>query len=60
MTLPMAFKRIQDMGLLVDQAILENPPTGWIHIGQALPGRPERKQYMTATIRGDRIVYEDA
>ena len=56
----MAFKRIQDMGLLVDQAILENPPTGWIHIGQALPGRPERKQYMTATIRGDRIVYEDA
>ena len=59
MTQPMAFKRVQDMNLPIDQLILEQPPNGWIHLGIGLPGKTPRGQYMTATRRGNRMVYEN-
>lgn len=61
MTQPMAFKRIQEMQLQpIDQCILEMPPDGWIHTGQALPGKLAREQFMVASRRGDRVIYENA
>jgi hypothetical protein len=55
-----AFARIKEMMLPIDQCILEHPPDGWIHTGQALPGKLSRNQFMVATRRGDRVVYENA
>lgn len=51
MTLPMAFKKVHDMDLSIDQLILEHDE--WIHCGIALPGQEPRKQYMIATRRTD-------
>jgi hypothetical protein len=60
MTMPMAFKRVQDMSLPIDQCVLEHPPDGWIHTGQALPGKLSRNQFMVAERIGGRTVYSNA
>jgi len=58
MNLRTAFDRVKRLDIdVLDQLILE---PGWIHVGQALPGRIARKQYMTATRQGDRLVYANA
>lgn len=41
----------------VDQLILEFPPGGWVHLGLAKPGRAPRRQVLTATRRGGKVVY---
>ena len=54
--LGVAFERVKALEIdVIDQLILE---PGWIHVGQALPGRMARHQYMRATKQGERIVYE--
>lgn len=57
MDLDLAFMRIKNLNIdVVDQLIIE---PGWIHVGQALPGRIARKQYMQATRQGERMVYQN-
>lgn len=62
-TLPLAsaFKKIKKLRLPLDQLILEDPPAGWLHLGIALPGHDERKDYMIATRTADgRMTYNNA
>jgi hypothetical protein len=55
MDLELAYMRVYNMQIdLVDQLILE---PGWIHVGQSLPGKKARHQYMQATKQGERTVY---
>lgn len=63
MTTDEAFGRIKAMNLELDQLIVELPDSdrSWIHLGLALPGQPQRKQYMIATRDNDgRMTYLNA
>lgn len=52
-------RRVEALGLPVDQCIHEFPPHGWCHVGIARPGLSPRGQMLTARVGSGGTMYED-
>ena len=61
MPLDIAFQRVKQMNLPIDQLILETlQGKSWIHVGIAFPGTEPRQQYMTAVDKpGGGVTYKN-